>query len=141
MGTRFLASEEAAVHQLYKEKILQAVESDTVYSSLFDIGWPNAPHRVLRNSTVTEWEAAGRPPPSQRPHEGEIVAAFGDGRPIVRYSDVIPLPDTTGDLEALAFYAGQGTGLVSRILPAGEIVRQLFSETIDVLKRDAGLLK
>ena len=62
IGTRFLASNEAAIHPRYRERILQATEDDTVYlEELFDIGWPNAPHRVLRNSTVAAWEAAGRP--------------------------------------------------------------------------------
>ena len=62
IGTRFLASEEVAVHPHYRERLLQATEDDTVYlDELFDIGWPKAPNRVLRNSTVTVWEAAGRP--------------------------------------------------------------------------------
>ncbi|HKZ81677.1 MAG TPA: nitronate monooxygenase [Pyrinomonadaceae bacterium] len=73
MGTRFLASKEAAVHPLYKEKVLQAAEVDAVYCRLFDIGWPNAPHRVLRNSTVSCWEAAGCPPSDHRPGEGEVA--------------------------------------------------------------------
>ena len=50
MGTRFLASQEADAHPVYKQKILQAVETDTVYSLLFDGGWPDAPHRTLHNT-------------------------------------------------------------------------------------------
>jgi hypothetical protein len=58
----FLASKEVAIHPHYRERLLRATEDDTVYlEELFDIGWPKAPHRVLRNSTVTAWEAAGRP--------------------------------------------------------------------------------
>src|SRR4029453_15948335 len=56
IGTRFLASNEAAIHPRYRERILQANEDDTVYlEELFDIGWPEAPHRVLRNSTIASW--------------------------------------------------------------------------------------
>ncbi|HEY3040594.1 MAG TPA: hypothetical protein VGJ66_17785 [Pyrinomonadaceae bacterium] len=40
----------------------------------------NAPHRTLGNSTVEEWEAAGRPPHGRRPGEGEVIANFADGR-------------------------------------------------------------
>ena len=35
----------------------------------------------------------------------------------MRYSDTMPRPGMTGDLEALAFYAGQSTGLVHSISP------------------------
>ena len=27
---------------------------------LLDIGWPDAPHRVIRNHAVENWEVAGR---------------------------------------------------------------------------------
>ena len=53
VGTRFLASEEVSIHPEYQARILTACEKDTVYcENLFDGGWANAPHRVLRNSTV-----------------------------------------------------------------------------------------
>lgn len=42
MGARFLASQEAYVHSVYKQKVLQAAETDTVYSCLYDDGWPDA---------------------------------------------------------------------------------------------------
>ena len=84
IGTRFLASEEVAIHPHYRERLLQATEDDTVYlDELFDIGWPKAPHRVLRNGTVADWEAAGRPATGKRPGEGEVVATSKSRGPIV----------------------------------------------------------
>jgi nitronate monooxygenase len=135
LGTRFLLSEEAAAHRIYKGKIAEAKETDTVYSRLFDVGWENAPHRTLRNSTVQRWEEEGCPPSGQRPNEGEVIVSLGDGRSVPRYSDVIPLPNMTGDLEALALYAGQSAGLASKMQPAGEIVRELAEETARALQR------
>jgi nitronate monooxygenase len=134
MGTRFLLSEEAAAHPFYKDKLLKATESDTVYTSLFDIGWENAPHRTLRNSTIIEWETAGRPPSGERPNEGEIIAKSVDGQEIVRYSDESPKPGMTGDLEALALYAGQSAGLITEIKPAKKIVEDLIVETERTLR-------
>lgn len=134
VGTRFLASEEAAAHSAYKERVIKAEETDTVYSMVFDGGWPNAPHRTLRNETVTRWERAGSPPNGQRPGEGETVAAWPDGRPVTRYESTYPFPGITGDLEALALYAGQSTGLVSHIQPAGEIVRGMAEEAAKALR-------
>ena len=62
IGTRFLCSTEAQALSEYKERVVRSKAEDTIYTLLFDIGWPNAPHRVLRNKAIEEWEAAGRPP-------------------------------------------------------------------------------
>lgn len=135
MGTRFLATQEAAVHRIYKDQVVNATETDTVYSRAFDVGRPNAPHRTLRNSTIDLWESAGRPEHGRRPGEGEGVAFFADGRGAERYSDVIPLPGMTGELEALALYAGQSVGLISEVEPAATIVDDGANEARSVLAR------
>jgi nitronate monooxygenase len=136
IGTRFLASNEATVHPHYRERILQASEEDTVYlDELFDIGWPKAPHRVLRNSTVAAWEAAGRPATGQRPGEGDVVATSKSRGPIVRYRSYTPGADAEGDIDALALWAGQGAALVHKIQPAAEIVREINSEAQAILLR------
>src|SRR6478672_6275654 len=42
IGTRFLASEEVAIHPQYRERLLHANENDTVFlENLFDVGWPD----------------------------------------------------------------------------------------------------
>jgi nitronate monooxygenase len=128
IGTRFLASREAIAHQIYKQRILEAQETDTTYSSLFDGGWENAPHRTIRNSTIIEWERAKSPKSGQRPHEGEIIGESLTGACIKRYDDTIPLEETTGDLEAMALYAGQSLGLIEGILPAAEIIQQIIND-------------
>jgi nitronate monooxygenase len=96
-----------------------------VLTHLFDKGWPGAAHRVLRNSTIRMWEAAGCPAPGSRPGEHDQVAATLGGAPIERYSDVIPSLGVTGDLEALALYAGETAARINDVLPASEIVRVL----------------
>jgi NAD(P)H-dependent flavin oxidoreductase YrpB (nitropropane dioxygenase family) len=136
IGTRFLASNEAAIHPHYRERILQATEDDTVYlDELFDIGWPKAPHRVLRNSTVAAWEAAGRPATGQRPGEGDVVATSKSRGPIVRYRSYTPAADAEGDIDALSLWAGQSAALVHKIQPAAEIVREIDSEAQAILLR------
>ena len=134
LGTRFLASVEAEVHQVQKEMVLRLSEQDTVYGQAFNIGWENAPHRTLRNSTVRAWEAAGSPK-ENRPGEGEVIAANADGTPVVRYSDIMPGTDMTGDLEALACYGGQSTGLIHSIEPAATIIRTMVDEATEALAR------
>ena len=57
MGTRFLASVETRAVQAYKDRVVQSKAEDTVVTLLFDVGWPNAAHRVIRNKVLAEWEA------------------------------------------------------------------------------------
>jgi nitronate monooxygenase len=135
IGTRFLASQEAQAHPLYVQKVLQAAETETVYSSVFDSGWPNAPHRTLRNSTLTHWEASGSPPVGERPSEGEVIATWTDGSPVMRYSVSLPRPGMTGEVEAMALYAGQSAGLVSRLQSAHDIVKEMAEEAVRTLQQ------
>jgi NAD(P)H-dependent flavin oxidoreductase YrpB (nitropropane dioxygenase family) len=136
IGTRFLASHEAAIHRRYQEFLLRASETDTIYlDNLFDVRWPNAPHRTLRNETVEAWEAAGRPASGRRPREGEVIATSRSSGPIVRYQSYTPGPDAEGDIDALSLWAGQSVGLVSKLQPAREIVREIAEEARLILRQ------
>ena len=136
IGTRFLASSEATIHPHYRDRLLKASESDTVHlQDLFDLSWPDAPHRVLRNKTVTDWEVAGRPETGNRPGEGEIVAHSKSLGEILRYRCYTPGADVEGDIEALSMWAGQGVGLLKKLQPAAEIVREICDEASLILRR------
>jgi len=126
MGTRFLVTPEADVHAEYAGRILAAGPDDTVLTELFDGGWPDAPHRVLCNSTYRAWEEAGRPASGARPNEGEVVAET-DGEPIARYAADEPHRSTTGEIEAMCLYAGRGVGRITKVEPAAEIVARMVS--------------
>ena len=41
-GTKFLAAEEARTHPVYRQRILDAREGDTIRTTLFGYSWPNA---------------------------------------------------------------------------------------------------
>ncbi|MEJ2374084.1 MAG: nitronate monooxygenase [Pseudolabrys sp.] len=135
IGTRFLASREAVIHPHYRERLLEANEADTVYlENLFDVRWPNAPHRVLKNRTVQDWEAAGRPPSGKRPGESEVIATSRTAGPIVRYQSYTPGADAEGNIDALPLWAGQSVGLVSKRQSAAEIVREISREADAILQ-------
>lgn len=134
IGTRFLAAEEASVHPDYLASLLAASEDDTgFFDDLYDIDWTNAPHRTLKNSTSTTWEAAGKPPPGQRPGEGDVLARRPDGSHILRYESASPYAEVEGDIEALSMWAGQGVGLVKGVQPAAEIVSEIMAEATATL--------
>jgi NAD(P)H-dependent flavin oxidoreductase YrpB (nitropropane dioxygenase family) len=140
IGTRFLATPEAQAHPQYVERLLAADEAATQHTGLFDVGWPNAPHRVLRNSTLAAWEAAGRPPSGARPGEGEAVALGPRGAPSPRYAAVTPAPGMTGDIEALSMWAGQGVAGVREVKPAAEVVAEIVREAEETIRELAGRL-
>jgi nitronate monooxygenase len=126
VGTRFLLAEEASVHPEYRRRLLAAAETDAEwYADLYEIGWPNAPHRALRNATADAWRAAGEPAPGGRPGEGETIARSPSGRPLLRYASEQALDGTTGDIGSLSLWAGQSVGLAKRIQPAADIVAEL----------------
>jgi NAD(P)H-dependent flavin oxidoreductase YrpB (nitropropane dioxygenase family) len=115
---------------------LRASGTDTIYlDTLFDVRWPNAPHRTLRNKTIEAWEAAGRPASGQRPGEGEVIATSRSSGPIVRYQSYTPGADVEGDIDALSLWAGQSVGLVSKLQPASEIVREIAEEARLILRQ------
>ena len=133
MGTRFLLAEEASVHDEWRRRIQDASETSTAYTTAFDGGWPDAPHRVLRNSTLEAWERAGRPVAPGRPGEGDLLAHAPDGSSIRRYDVTPPGHATTGDVEGLALYAGQSTAPVHEVLSAAAIVDGLVTGAADTL--------
>lgn len=132
LGTRFVASEEAWAHSAYKQRIVDSKAEDTVYNTLYDVWWPDAPHRTLRNKTLEEWEAAGRPPSGSRPGEGTSIGrrrlTSGAWMDWPRYSIGSVPPDFEGDIEYAPLWAGESCSVVNDIKPAAEIVRDLVSD-------------
>jgi nitronate monooxygenase/enoyl-[acyl-carrier protein] reductase II len=136
MGTRFLCSTEAAATQAYKERVVHSTAEDTVYTMLFDLGWPEAPHRVLRNQAFEEWEAAGRPASGQRPGEGTIVGTVslaGTTLEVPKYGAMIPITSFRGDMESVALLAGESCSLVHDIKPAAQIVQDVVREAEEAI--------
>jgi nitronate monooxygenase len=128
VGTRFLLAEEMPIHDDYRRRLIAAAETDPQwYPNLYDVGWPNSPHRALRNSTARAWEAAGRPPDDQRPGYGDVIAHLASGEAIVRYEGAPPMIGTTGDIEALSMWAGQDVALARQTQSAADIVAELTS--------------
>jgi nitronate monooxygenase len=129
VGTGFLLATEAPVHEEYRRRLIAAAETDAQwYADLYDVGWPNAPHRALRNATAETWEAAGRPDSGSRPGEGESIARRPSGETIARYSSAMPLEGTTGEVDALSLWAGQSVAFATTTRPAADIVAELVSQ-------------
>lgn len=132
LGTRFVASDEAWCHPAYKQRIVESTAQDTVYNELYDVWWPAAPHRTLRNKTLAEWEAAGRPPAGKRPGEGSSIGrrrlSTGEVGDWPRYAIGVATPGFEGDIDYAPLWAGESCSVVNDIKPAAEIVRDLVRD-------------
>jgi nitronate monooxygenase len=133
LGTRFLMSDESRAHPGYKRRVAESRE--TVLTELFGLGWPGAPHRVLRNQAVDRWLTG----PDRRGPRG-IRALHRVTAPVARRlagvdtaRTRIPLlsPEPPTDdrpshlLDAAPLYAGESAARIAEVRPAGELVRAL----------------
>ena len=128
LGTRFVATLESNAHPAYHRALMTAGANDTVLTTCFQDGWPNAPHRALRNRTFVVWDAAGCPPSGRRPGEGDIVASRPDGSAVLRYQSTSPGRELQGTVEECALYAGLGVDVVKDMPSAAELVERLWRE-------------
>jgi NAD(P)H-dependent flavin oxidoreductase YrpB (nitropropane dioxygenase family) len=109
------------------DELLAATAQDTVVTEAFSVGWPHAPHRVLR-----AWVQAAEA------FQGDKVAEqlLGDQRrPVPSLAPRVPTRNTTGTIAAMSLAAGESVGAVKRRQPAGKIVRELAAEAEELLRR------
>jgi NAD(P)H-dependent flavin oxidoreductase YrpB (nitropropane dioxygenase family) len=119
VGTRFIASAESDAHPDWIAAVLEASATDAVVSDAYNVGLvPPGPHRVLQSALD-----AAAALPEERPAATLRVA--GAEVPVPRFGPQPPTRDTTGEIAAMALYAGQSAGAVRATLPAAEIVAEL----------------
>jgi NAD(P)H-dependent flavin oxidoreductase YrpB (nitropropane dioxygenase family) len=131
VGTRFLAAAEADVHPRYLDALIAAGPQDTVLTTTFSTFWPDAPHRVLRDCIDEALRSSD-----------EVVAfvedADGTALPVPRLAPPSPQRRATGNVAAMAHYAGQSVGEVRRRQSASEIVAELAEGARTALGDAAG---
>ncbi|MFT5219094.1 MAG: nitronate monooxygenase [Planctomycetota bacterium] len=129
LGTRFVATQESDAHPLYKAAILAAKGSDTVSTTCFDGGWPNATHRVIRNQLFNAWESAGCPQPGSRPGENLLLTEDSSGYEIRKYHFSNPMKDfSISDVSDWCLYAGLGCDRIKDIPSVTELIDRLWSK-------------
>lgn len=124
MGTRFIATQEAPVHQKVKEAIVRATELDTrlVMRSLRNT------ERVLNNAAVEEILRI----------EKEKGDALRIEDIIQQVAGVYPRIMLEGDMEAGAWSCGMVAGLIHDIPTCRELVERIMREAGDIIGRRLG---
>jgi nitronate monooxygenase len=118
IGTRFLAASEFPAHHDYVEALIAASSEDTILTTRFGDGWPDAPHRVLRSAV-------------------EAGEALGSAQ---SWTPLWPRSDDPGPVEARCLYAGESVGAVRHRQPAHVIIEELMNEAERALRGGTRLL-
>jgi len=123
IGPRFVASNEWAGAEWIKGRVVSADADDTILTKVFDLA-SNAPFpltigdRVLRNNFTETWH--GR--------EAEVIARQGE------LQEEIATAAATEDASIAPVRAGNSSGLISGVEPAGDIVLRIVAEAEQVLR-------
>ncbi|MBI1783662.1 nitronate monooxygenase [Candidatus Sumerlaeota bacterium] len=119
VGTRFLATKEAAIAQWRKEGIVAATEDSTVRSR----SYTGKPARMIKNEWTEAWEK-GPLQPLPMP---------------LQHLMITPVMQDAGENPRIGANAsGQGCGLIHDIKPAAEIVREMVEGAAEILERVSG---
>jgi NAD(P)H-dependent flavin oxidoreductase YrpB (nitropropane dioxygenase family) len=121
VGTRFVASKEAGCSQMHKESVVSAAFEDTVRTLVVS----GRPLRVRMNDYIKSWDI-------DRPDEVKRLCDSG----------VVPIQkdmDEEKDID-MPFLMGQVAGVIDKIQPAKEIVEQMVSECVDVLRNQQSFM-
>jgi enoyl-[acyl-carrier protein] reductase II len=117
MGSRFVASAEASSHQNFKNAVLEATEGDTLLSMK-----KLTPVRLLKNPFYLQVAAAEQ----RGANAEELKELLGRARAKRGMYE--------GDLEEGELEIGQVSALLHDILPAGQIVENVWKEFSEALK-------
>jgi nitronate monooxygenase/enoyl-[acyl-carrier protein] reductase II len=131
IGTRFLASAEAAVSDAWKQAIVDAKSEDAVKVDVWDDIFPkpgggafDVVPRALRTVFIDEWQ----------------VRRADARRDAERLQDEVGSGVIRGRMEQFVPFGGQSAGLVRDVRPASEIVGTLIREAEDALRETGRLV-
>ena len=113
MGTRMVSSAESPVHSNWKDAILAAKETDTVFLNRFG---PGPALRALRTEKTTAFE---KTPPEN------IMGEFGHALDLY----------FGGDMEASIALSGQVAGRIDAVKPVAQVIAETMAEFEDVATR------
>ena len=130
-GSVWLTTEEAETAPFTVQKMLAATSRDTVRSK----ARTGKPSRQLRSAWTDAWEAAaGGPKPLPMPLQSVL------SENVLRRIDRLAENGNKGAQELATYWVGQGVGLLNKVKPAREVVREMIEDYRDAVERLTGSL-
>ena len=112
MGTRMVSAAESPVHQNWKDRILDAAETDTVMLNRFH----SPALRALRTDRATGLE---------RRTEDNVMGEFGSAQELY----------FGGNMEAAIALTGQVCGRINSVKPVAQILSEVRTEFFETINR------
>jgi len=118
VGTRFLATEEGGILDIQKQRILDATDEDTRRTYIYT----GKTSRAIYNKFHDLWDEAGLDP---LPFPMQVTLASG----------LVDMFLKGNQLDYVAPFSGQISGLIKEIQPARQVLEEMVEETVDILTR------
>ena len=118
VGTRFLATKEGGILDIQKQRILDATDEDTRRTYIYT----GKTSRTIYNKFHDLWDQTGLDP---LPFPMQVTLASG----------LVDMFLKGNELDYVAPFSGQISGLIKEIKPAGQVLEEMVEETVDILTR------
>lgn len=121
VGTRFVASVESGASRLHKEAVVAAQYGETTRTLVVS----GRPLRMLPNDYIKDWH--------KRPQEIAELTAKG----------IVPIEhDFHNEKDVdIPFLMGDVSAIIKEIKPAGDIVREMVQQAVEVMQQNASYIK
>jgi len=136
VGTRFVAATEAAATEAHKKDIVNAGYEDTVTSEVYS----GRPLRMIKNKYVMDW-ATRRKEEMERLLEDGVIPYkhdFDEKKGTLKNKELLKILTKMEDF--VPHLSGAVCGAIDAVLPAKQIVDEMMSEAIEVMRRGNSLI-
>ncbi|MBO0679232.1 nitronate monooxygenase [Mycolicibacterium sp. S2-37] len=124
-GSVWLTTEEAETAPHTVQKMLAASSRDTIRSA----GRTGKPARQLVSDWTQAWAPRGDRAPLPLPLQNMLA------EPLLRRIDVLAAQGHPGAQELATYFVGQGVGLMNKVKPAREVVREFIEDYVAATER------
>lgn len=123
VGTRFIATPEAATSEVHRNNVVKSKSVDTLQTIVYS----GRPCRVIKNDYANKWE--------KTPEKIKELTEQG----------IVPFERDLKENKAPVYawgnnIMGQAVGGISEIMPAADVVKMFVSQAVDVLQRSPAML-
>jgi enoyl-[acyl-carrier protein] reductase II len=129
MGTRFIATPEARAVIGYKDRLISSREDQTTISR----GYSGKTMRVIKNDYTTYWEEH---PEELQKFPNQALRSIGDGNFHLGGDETTDGVNPDNE----CYPAGQGTGAINELIPAGDLVLKIVEEAEKAISQSKSLI-
>ena len=135
LGTRFVVAEECVAHPKFKQAFIRANARDAIESVSIDSRFPVIPVRALKNAATEDFMVTQRAVVNQF-QAGELNSHDAQMKIEHYWGGALRRAVQEGDIEMGSVMAGQSVGLVKKIEPAADIIKELVEQATSYILKN-----